>query len=449
MTPRFARLVIPAAACALLALLAVPAAAAAEPLPELIERTAPGICTIMAYNPDVVMPTVGTGFFLAADRVVNARHVLGRADRAVVRTRDGASVAVAGILAEERNSDLVLLQLRAPVDSATVLRVADDAPAVGERLFTIGSPLGLEFTASDGIVSAYRKVPGAGVSMQHTVPVSAGSSGCPILNDRGRVVAVQTGVITAGQRIVHAGQALNFAVSAKLLAALQAEELRTLPQAREDVPPNWKPAITRGIDAISLHALTREDFRASLALFQAAAAEEPDEPDAWFRVALCHEKLGEREAAIANYRKAIALKPDFAVALNNLGSVFIAQRDFARAAETLAAAIAARADYAAAYGNLAVACLGAENWEGARDAARAAVRLNANDAEARLNLGIALVRLGDRAGAGQQYQALLKGDRPRAARLKKLLDEPATNPATNPAAKPPAIPTTAPRKSGG
>jgi Flp pilus assembly protein TadD len=400
----------------------------------LIERAMPGVCTILSYNPDVALPGVGTGFFVAPDRVVTARHVLARSGRAVVRTHEGVSVPIVGILAEERNVDLVLVQLARPVETAALLDVAPEAPKVGERLFALSSPLGLEFTASDGIVSAYRDVPGAGVSMQHTVAVSIGSSGCPLLNDRGEVVAVQTGVLTAGQRIIHAGQALNFAVSAKLVSELQAEELRTLAQCREDVPAGWKPPITKGIDSISLHPLTREDFRASLAFFLQAAKEEPDEPDVWFRVALCYEKLEESDKAIENYRKAVALKPDFTTALNNLGSVYIRRQDYAEAAKSLNEAIRVQPDYATAYGNLAVACVGSRDWEGARDAARQALKLNANDPEARLNLGTASLRLGDQAEALRQQEALLKSDKLRAARLKKLLDD-AAAPATKPAAK--------------
>ena len=210
----------------LLALFLVPigtataAAAAAADLPSLIKRATPAIVTVVVYDPDLALPSVGTGFLVAPDRVVTARHVLAGADRAAVRTSDGTSIPIAGILAEQRPTDLVLVQLKRPVEDASVLAVSAEAPEVGERLFTVSSPLGLEFSASDGIVSAYRDVPGAGVSMQHTVAVSAGSSGCPLLNERCEVVAVQTGVITTGEKLVHAGQALNFAVSAKLIAAL-------------------------------------------------------------------------------------------------------------------------------------------------------------------------------------------------------------------------------------
>jgi Tfp pilus assembly protein PilF len=428
----------------------VGAAAAAPPdLPALIKRATPAIVTVVVYDPDLALPSVGTGFLVAADRVVTARHVLAGADRAAVRTSTGRSIPIAGILAEQRSTDLVLVQLKRPVEGASVLAVAADVPEVGERLFTVSSPLGLEFSASDGIVSAYRDVPGAGVSMQHTVDVSAGSSGCPLLNERCEVVAVQTGVITIGEKLVHAGGGLNFAVSAKLIASLEpAAALRTLAECAGDLPPDWVPPITRGIDSISLHPLTRQDFRAALEFFRAATAEQPDEPDLWFRLGLCHEKLAEPREAIEAYGKAIALKPDFAVALNNLGTCLIGTGAPEKAVEALRKAVAAKPDYGPAYGNLAVACVRSKNWKDAAEAARSAVRLNPEDAEARLNLGIAAAELGDADEARRQYDALLKADEPRGQVLKATIDAKsaaaaaaaAPEPAAEPAAPPPAQP---------
>lgn len=188
-------------------------------------------------------------------------------------------------------------------------------------------------------------------------------------------------------------------------------------------PPDWTPPITKGIDSISLHALTREDFAGSLAFFLEAAEEEPQEPDVWFRVALCYEKMGDRARAAEHYKKAIELKPDFAAALNNLGAIYISEKKFEEAVRVLAEAVKARPDYAAAYANLAVACIEAKNWKGAADAARKAIALNESDAESHLNLGVASLRTGDRAEALRQHEILLKLDRPRADRLKALLDE--------------------------
>lgn len=398
-------------------------AAPAADLPALIKRATPAIVTVVVYNPDLALPSIGSGFLVAADRVVTARHVLAGADRAVVRTSGGQSVAIIGILAEQRPTDLVLMQLKRPIEGASFLAIAADAPEVGERLFTVSSPLGLEFSASEGVVSAYRDVPGAGVSMQHTVDVSAGSSGCPLLNDRCEVVAVQTGVITTGERLVHAGQGLNFAVSAKLIEMLEpAAEPRTLAAAAGDLPPDWVPPITRGIDAISLHPLTRRDFRAALQFFRAAVAEQPDEPDLWFRLGLCHEKLAEPAKAIEAYEKAIALKPDFAVALNNLGTCLIGTGAPERAVEHLRKAVALKPDYGPAFGNLSVAYVRSKNWKGAAEAARSAIRLAPGDTEARLNLGIAAAELGDRDESVRQYETLLKTDDSRAQVLKATID---------------------------
>jgi tetratricopeptide (TPR) repeat protein len=258
--------------------------------------------------------------------------------------------------------------------------------------------------------------------MQHTVPVSAGSSGCPLINPRGEVVAVQTGVITTGQKIVHAGQALNFAVSGKLIPRLKRRKLRTLAECYADLPADWKPQITAGIDAISLHPLTREDFTAALDFFKDAVKDAPEDPDAWFRLGLCYEKAGEKDKAIEQYQKAVELRPDFVTALNNMGAVYIGQGRYERAAEVLRKAVKADPNHAASHGNLAVACVQRKDWPGALEAARNAVRLNANDAEAHLNLGTAALRTGDRAEARRQQEALMKMDRSRAERLKAMLE---------------------------
>ena len=71
-------------------------------------------------------------------------------------------------VAEQRPTDLVLVQLKRPVEGASILAVSVEPPEVGEHLFTVSSPLGLEFSASDGICSA------------RCWGSCGGSRGCPI-----------------------------------------------------------------------------------------------------------------------------------------------------------------------------------------------------------------------------------------------------------------------------
>jgi hypothetical protein len=82
----------------------------------------------------------------------------------------------------------------------------------GDHVVALGAPLGLESTLSDGIISAVREV-GASRIFQTSAPISHGSSGGPIFDDYGSVIALAVATIEAGEN-------LNFAVpinSAKTL----------------------------------------------------------------------------------------------------------------------------------------------------------------------------------------------------------------------------------------
>ena len=95
---------------------------------------------------------------------------------------------------------------------------------------------------------------------------------------------------------------------------------------------------------------------------------------------------------------------------------------YADAAESLRRAVATRPDFAAAYGNLAVAYVHLKQYKEAAEAAGHAVRLSPADAEAHFNLGLASLEQGDREEALRQYDALVPLDRPRADRLKMMID---------------------------
>jgi len=84
--------------------------------------------------------------------------------------------------------------------------------AVGDKVVAIGSPQGLENTVSDGILSAVREYKSTRY-LQITAPVSAGSSGGPVLNAIGKTVGIATFQFEEGQN-------LNFAVAVEHLVPL-------------------------------------------------------------------------------------------------------------------------------------------------------------------------------------------------------------------------------------
>jgi serine protease Do len=105
------------------------------------------------------------------------------------------------IIAMNKFADLALLKVEdadAPKFAPVPLGSAD-ALAVGERVFAIGSPLGLERTVTEGIVSTKTRQMQGALYLQTTAQINPGNSGGPLFNLRGEVVGVTNMKITFGE----------------------------------------------------------------------------------------------------------------------------------------------------------------------------------------------------------------------------------------------------------
>jgi len=155
----------------------------------------------------VTTPTgekTGSGFILTADGVIaTAAHVLRTGSTARVRLASGEEFSVDGVLHVDDDLDLALMKVSGFALPAVSLGNSDSL-AVGERLWAVGSPLGLQGTVSDGVLSAVRLEDGMKL-FQVSIPVSPGSSGGPVSSADGRVI----GVVVSGMRGGGA-QNLNF-----------------------------------------------------------------------------------------------------------------------------------------------------------------------------------------------------------------------------------------------
>jgi S1-C subfamily serine protease len=81
---------------------------------------------------------------------------------------------------------------------------------VGEAAYTLGSPVGLELTLSNGIVSG-RREEGGHRYVQTTAPISPGSSGGGLFDARGNLIGITTLALVGRE---HLNQSLNFAIAA-------------------------------------------------------------------------------------------------------------------------------------------------------------------------------------------------------------------------------------------
>lgn len=156
------------------------------------------------YTSDGTNSAQGSGFFISSRGVgVSNYHVFKGSLEGLetIKTNSG-SYKVEKVLASSEENDYIVFKVAA-IGTFPCLKIAGLLPRVGEDVFAIGAPEGLEQTLSKGIVSSYR---GVGQSLiQTTTEITHGSSGGPLFNMQGEVV----GITTAGLGDAN----LNFAVS--------------------------------------------------------------------------------------------------------------------------------------------------------------------------------------------------------------------------------------------
>ena len=144
----------------------------------------------------------GSGFFITPHVVVTNLHVMKRASEATVKSiSDGVSYKVDLVLEFALNHDLCALNVP-DAKGVPLPTTSANLSSVGDEILVAGNPEGLEASFSKGIVSAVRKDSGL---FQIDAPISPGSSGGPVVNQRGEVIGVASSSMVEGQN-------LNFAV---------------------------------------------------------------------------------------------------------------------------------------------------------------------------------------------------------------------------------------------
>lgn len=166
------------------------------------ERSVVEIDTDAAQGSGVVVGKEGV--------IVTNYHVIQGARTAVVRTMEGQTIPVQGILEVDKSHDLVILKTK-PSKALVPIKLGDSSHVtIGEKIIAVGNPEGYQDTISEGIVSGFRLRFGQiywGFKLfQITAPISPGSSGGALLNQKGELI----GITSAGY--VSEAQNLNVAI---------------------------------------------------------------------------------------------------------------------------------------------------------------------------------------------------------------------------------------------
>jgi S1-C subfamily serine protease len=179
---------------------------------EIARQSFPSSVGIYLFDEDKNPIKSGSGFFVSPGVIATNYHVI-----------EGASFGIAKIVGKEKKHQISNVKAVNQRIDLALIEVSDlSIPplfldngrklSVGQKVYAIGNPQGLEGTFSEGIVSSVREV-GDDYYIQMTTPISSGSSGGPVLDDRGLVVGLSVATYQNGQN-------LNFAVPVKYVLEL-------------------------------------------------------------------------------------------------------------------------------------------------------------------------------------------------------------------------------------
>lgn len=173
----------------------------------------------------------GSGFIWDEEgRVVTNNHVIQGADRVTVIFADGEEIE-ATVIGTDPDSDLAVLELERPKDGARPAPLGDsDALRVGQTAIAIGNPFGQEFTMTSGIISALgRTISNSNSSfsipevIQTDAPINPGNSGGPLLDRQGRVIGVNTQIISRSGVSSGIGFSVPINIAKQVIPALIAD----------------------------------------------------------------------------------------------------------------------------------------------------------------------------------------------------------------------------------
>jgi len=375
---------------------------AQEDLTAIVKKIKPSVVCIIIYDENGDTLGQGSGFFIREKgNVITNRHVLEGATKAEVKTADGKTCPIKKVLAEDKEGDLILVSVEIPKGAVPPpLSVSATIPEVGERIVVIGSPLGLEQTVSDGIVSAVREIPAFGKLIQITAPISSGSSGSPVVNVRGEVIGVATFQIVEGQN-------LNFAIPGERVTRLAPGKGQTLAEwAAGRVKKEL--AAAESLYSKGLTLVWAGEYEKALPYFEEAVKQDTSYADAYFLIGYCNDELGRHNEAVEAFKQAIRLKPDYALAHYNLGVAYGKLGLLNEALEAFKQAIRLKPDLAEAHLNLGVAYGKLGLWNEALEAYKQAIRIKPDFAEAHYTLGWTYDELGNYNEAVEAYKQAIR-----------------------------------------
>jgi len=185
--------------------------------------------SLFSLNVYEIPQGTGSGFVWDREgRIVTNYHVIGDASRVEVSLGDD-SVYKGILVGAAPDKDIAVLQISAPAEELKPIPMGDsESLQVGQKVFAIGNPFGLDHTITSGIVSALDReitaVTGRTIQgvIQTDAAINPGNSGGPLLDSSGRLIGVNTAIYSPSG----ASAGIGFAVPVDVVNRVVPEIIR-------------------------------------------------------------------------------------------------------------------------------------------------------------------------------------------------------------------------------
>lgn len=238
---------------------------------ELFEKSKPSVVYITTREQvfdlrsrNVFSVPLGTGSGFIWDEqghVVTNHHVLSGAAEARVRLNDGGEYA-ARLVGVSQAHDLAVVRIRVPLNPPPPVALGtSNELKVGQKVFAIGNPFGLDWTLTTGIVSALdRSLPNEdGSIIEHLIQTDAainpGNSGGPLLDSAGRLIGINTAIFSPSGAYAGVGFAVPVDTVNRVVPQLIAKGSYTRPSLGISVNEELNRELTRRLGVAGVFVL--------------------------------------------------------------------------------------------------------------------------------------------------------------------------------------------------
>ncbi len=339
----------------------------------------------------------GSGFVVRKDgAIVTNYHVISNAKDIKVKVGDKV-LDVEGLILADKENDLVILKVKG--GELQPVKIGDsEKVTIGEKVYVISSPKGMENTISDGLLSGIREISFDKKVLQITAPISPGSSGSPVFNKNGEVIGIATFLLEEAQN-------LNFAMPVNLIKdKIENKKVALLKESDiEDYKKTAEYWFYRGF-AYGESSLDKEKIEA----YKKAIRIKSDYEIAHYNLGVVYDRLGMYNEAIESYKQAIRINPDYAEEYSGLGVAYEHLGMYNEAIESFKQAIQLNPDFVSAYSGIMLVYNRLGMYNEAIESSKQIIRLKPNFAAAIFFQGEFYYRLGMNNEAVESFKQAIR-----------------------------------------